>query len=108
MEPLNQDLDFNALIQRRHDELRELLAKGIEPFAYSFDVDKTHVWALSADGVSGIEKQTKKVSVHIGADEGFEKISGIMAVDGEWMWIASKNTLYRIDIKHFIDSGDMH
>jgi lysyl-tRNA synthetase class 2 len=39
LEPLNQDLDFNALIQRRHDELRELLAKGIEPFAYSFDID---------------------------------------------------------------------
>ncbi len=89
-------------------EIFDIYGRSGQGNLYSFDVDKTHVWALSADGVSGIEKQTKKVSVHIGADEGFEKISGIMAVDGEWMWIASKNTLYRIDIKHFIDSGDMH
>ena len=39
MEPLNQELDFNALLQRRREELRELLAKGIQPFAYNFDVD---------------------------------------------------------------------
>ena len=30
---------FNELVKRRYEELEELKAKGIEPFAYSFDVD---------------------------------------------------------------------
>ena len=29
----------NELIKRRHEELEELNKKGIETFAYSFDVD---------------------------------------------------------------------
>ncbi len=37
MENIQQDL--NVLIQRRYEELEELKTKGIEPFAYSFDVD---------------------------------------------------------------------
>ena len=36
-ENLSQDL--GVLIQRRYEELSELKQKGIEPFAYSFDVD---------------------------------------------------------------------
>ncbi|MEW6702840.1 MAG: lysine--tRNA ligase [Bacteroidota bacterium] len=39
MENTNQEQDFNALIQRRHQELKELIEKGIQPFAYSFDID---------------------------------------------------------------------
>lgn len=31
--------DINVLIKRRHEELNELKSKGIETFAYSFDVD---------------------------------------------------------------------
>ncbi len=31
--------DLNVLIKRRYEELEELKAKGIEPFAYSFDVN---------------------------------------------------------------------
>lgn len=37
MENIQQEL--NVLIQRRYEELEELKTKGIEPFAYSFDVD---------------------------------------------------------------------
>ena len=37
MENIQQDL--NVLIQRRYEELEELKTKGIEPFAYSFDVN---------------------------------------------------------------------
>lgn len=36
-ENLNQD--YNVLIQRRLEELNELKQKGIEPYAYSFEVD---------------------------------------------------------------------
>ncbi|NWF88615.1 MAG: lysine--tRNA ligase, partial [Ignavibacteriaceae bacterium] len=36
-ENINQEL--GVLIQRRHEELHELQSKGIEPFAYEFDVD---------------------------------------------------------------------
>ncbi len=39
MEQVNQEQDFNTLMQRRHEELKELIAKGIQPFAYNFDVD---------------------------------------------------------------------
>ena len=34
-----QQDDINVLIKRRFEELDELKKKGIEPFAYSFDVD---------------------------------------------------------------------
>jgi lysyl-tRNA synthetase class 2 len=35
----NIQQELNVLIQRRYEELEELKTKGIEPFAYSFDVD---------------------------------------------------------------------
>ncbi len=35
----NNQQDLNVLIQRRYEELEQLKSKGIEPFAYSFDVD---------------------------------------------------------------------
>ncbi len=35
----NNQQDLNVLIQRRYEELEQIKAKGIEPFAYSFDVD---------------------------------------------------------------------
>ena len=31
--------DVNDLIKRRYEELNELIEKGIQPYAYSFDVD---------------------------------------------------------------------
>ncbi|MGE5810584.1 MAG: OB-fold nucleic acid binding domain-containing protein, partial [Ignavibacteria bacterium] len=37
MEEIQQD--SNVLIKRRFEELNELRAKGIEPYAYSFEVD---------------------------------------------------------------------
>lgn len=35
----NTQQDINVLIQRRYEELEQLKSKGIDPFAYSFDVD---------------------------------------------------------------------
>jgi lysyl-tRNA synthetase, class II len=35
----NTQQDLNVLIQRRYEELNELKTKGVETFAYSFDVD---------------------------------------------------------------------
>ncbi len=35
----NTQQDLNVLIQRRYEELEQLKSKGIEPFAYAFDVD---------------------------------------------------------------------
>jgi lysyl-tRNA synthetase class 2 len=35
----NNQTDLNVLIKRRYEELKELKEKGIEPFAYSFDVN---------------------------------------------------------------------
>jgi lysyl-tRNA synthetase class 2 len=34
-----QENEFNAIIQRRHDELKELIAKGVMPFAYNYGID---------------------------------------------------------------------
>lgn len=39
MESINQEQDFNSLVQRRHEELKELIAKGITPFAYEYEVN---------------------------------------------------------------------
>lgn len=35
----NTQQDLNVLIQRRYEELEQLKSRGIEPFAYSFDID---------------------------------------------------------------------
>lgn len=35
----HQHEDYNVLIKRRYEELEELKQKGIEPFAYSFDIN---------------------------------------------------------------------
>ena len=39
MENLNQEMDLNSLMQRRREELDELIKKGIQTFAYSYEVD---------------------------------------------------------------------
>lgn len=39
MENLNLEQEYNSLIQRRYEELNELIAKGILPYAYSYDVN---------------------------------------------------------------------
>ncbi|PKL82095.1 MAG: lysine--tRNA ligase [Ignavibacteriae bacterium HGW-Ignavibacteriae-3] len=35
----NQEQDYNLLIQHRHEELKAILAKGILPFAYNYDIN---------------------------------------------------------------------
>jgi lysyl-tRNA synthetase class 2 len=35
----NTQQDLNVLIQRRYEELEQLKSRGIEPYAYSFDID---------------------------------------------------------------------
>jgi lysyl-tRNA synthetase class 2 len=39
LENLNPEQDYNTLVQRRFEELNELVNKGIMPFAYSYDVN---------------------------------------------------------------------
>lgn len=39
MENFNPEQEYNTLMQRRHEELNELLEKGIQPFAYNYDVN---------------------------------------------------------------------
>ncbi len=39
MENLNVENDLNLLMERRFEELKELNEKGIQPFAYSYEVD---------------------------------------------------------------------
>ncbi|MBI1939559.1 MAG: lysine--tRNA ligase [Ignavibacteriales bacterium] len=39
MENFNPEQEYNTLMQRRHEELKELLEKGIQPFAYNYDVN---------------------------------------------------------------------
>lgn len=39
MEIINPEQDYNSLVQRRYEELRELIEKGINPFEYSYDID---------------------------------------------------------------------
>ncbi|MEE9430508.1 MAG: lysine--tRNA ligase [Melioribacteraceae bacterium] len=39
MENTNNEKELNNLILRRHEELKELKDKGVQPFAYEYDVD---------------------------------------------------------------------
>jgi len=39
LEIVNPEQEYNSLVQRRREELKELVEKGIMPFAYSYEVD---------------------------------------------------------------------
>jgi lysyl-tRNA synthetase class 2 len=39
LENVNQEQEYNSLVQRRHEELNALIEKGIQPFAYNFDIN---------------------------------------------------------------------
>jgi len=39
LENFNFEQEYNSLIQRRYEELNELISKGILPYAYSYDVN---------------------------------------------------------------------
>jgi len=39
LEIINPEQEYNSLVQRRHEELRELIEKGINPFEYSYDIN---------------------------------------------------------------------
>jgi len=66
----NIQQDINVLIKRRYEELDELKAKGIEQFAYSFDVNsdsediKKNFKDLPAEGVE-IEKRVVSIAGRI-------------------------------------------
>lgn len=39
MENLNLEQEYNSLMQRRYEELNELISKGILPYAYNYDIN---------------------------------------------------------------------
>lgn len=51
----NTQQDLNVLIQRRYEELEQLKARGIEPYAYSFEVDSDSK-SIRDDFVEGEQK----------------------------------------------------
>ena len=55
--------DYNTLIQRRHEELKELLKKGIQPFAYSYDVDSYSI--AIKNNFEQFENKTVKIAGRI-------------------------------------------
>ena len=55
----NLDQDLGVLIQRRHEELSELKKKGIEPFAYSYDINS------NSDNIKTNFKEDEKRLVRI-------------------------------------------
>jgi lysyl-tRNA synthetase class 2 len=58
VESNNLQQDINVLIKRRYEELEELKARGIEPFAYSFDVDSNSE-KIKAEYVEDEKKDVK-------------------------------------------------
>lgn len=50
--------DINVLIQRRYEELKELQQKGIQPFAYSFDVTSDSA-TIKENFVESVEQNVK-------------------------------------------------
>lgn len=63
MENNNAQQDINVLIKRRLEELNELKAKGIDPYAYSFDV--THNSKTVKEGFIEEEKIVVKIAGRI-------------------------------------------
>ncbi|HEY6905826.1 MAG TPA: OB-fold nucleic acid binding domain-containing protein, partial [Ignavibacteriaceae bacterium] len=54
----NTQQDLNVLIQRRYEELEQLKARGIEPYAYSFEVDSDSK-SVRDNFVEGEQKDVK-------------------------------------------------
>ena len=77
-----QDQDYNTLVQRRHEELKELYEKGIQPYPYNYDVNnysqsiKNNYDALENKGVKiagrimAIRRMGKASFAHIQDQEG--------------------------------------
>ncbi len=55
--------DYNLLIQHRHQELKEIIAKGILPFAYNFDVNNYS--ETIKNNFDQFENQTVKIAGRI-------------------------------------------
>jgi lysyl-tRNA synthetase class 2 len=54
----NAQLSVNELIKRRYEELNELIKRGVEPFAYSFDINSNSE-AIKKSFVEGNELNVK-------------------------------------------------
>jgi lysyl-tRNA synthetase class 2 len=82
LEYVNPEQEYSALVQRRHEELKELISKGIMPFAYSYDVNnysmkiKNNYEALEnkdvriAGRIMAIRRMGKASFAHIQDNEG--------------------------------------
>lgn len=103
-----QEPDYNTLVQRRHEELNELLNKGIVPFAYSYDVDNYS--AAIKNNFEQYENQTVKIAGRIMAIRRMGKASfaHIQDKDGKIQIYLKKDDVGEYyDVFKLLDIGDI-
>lgn len=103
-----QEPDYNTLVQRRHEELSELIKKGIQPFAYSYDVDNYS--ATIKNNYEKYENQTVKIAGRIMAIRRMGKASfaHIQDKDGKIQIYLKKDDIGdSYDAFKLLDIGDI-
>ncbi len=104
----NFQQDINVLIKRRYEELEELKSKGIEPFAYSYEVNSDS--EDIKNNFNENEKRDVKISGRIMAIRGMGKASfaHIMDSKGRIQIYLKKDELGEIyDAFRLLDIGDI-
>lgn len=108
MEQFNPEQEYNSLVQRRHEELKELVAKGIMPFAYSYDVDNYSM--KIKDNFEELENKDVRIAGRIMAIRRMGKASfaHIMDKEGRIQIYLKKDDLGDLyDIFKLLDIGDI-
>ncbi len=103
-----QEPDYNTLVQRRHEELNELLNKGILPFAYSYDVDNYS--AAIKNNFEQYENKTVKIAGRIMAIRRMGKASfaHVQDKDGKIQIYLKKDDVGEYyDVFKLLDIGDI-
>jgi len=108
LENINVEQDLNTLMQRRLEELNELNEKGVQTFAYSYDVDNYSV--NIKNNFEHYENKTVKVAGRIMAIRRMGKASfaHIQDKEGKIQFYIKKDDVGDIyDIFKLLDIGDI-
>ena len=108
MENINLEQELNTLMQRRLDELKELNEKGVQTFAYSYDIDNYS--ANIKNNFEQFENKTVKIAGRIMAIRRMGKASFAHIQDNEGkiqFYIKKDDVGDSYDVFKLLDIGDI-
>jgi lysyl-tRNA synthetase class 2 len=108
LENINLEQELNTLMQRRLDELKELNEKGVQTFAYSYDIDNYS--ANIKNNFEQFENKTVKIAGRIMAIRRMGKASFAHIQDNEGkiqFYIKKDDVGDSYDVFKLLDIGDI-